>query len=143
MLAGHLALTAAALFAGAAVYITVAEQPARLALDDRALLQQWKPAYASGLRMQASLAIVGFLLGLLAWWQTGRLAFLAGAVVLVANWPWTLIGIMPTNKALMGTDLAAAGPASRDLIRRWGRLHAVRTGLGCATTLIFLVGLLG
>jgi hypothetical protein len=138
MLAGQLALIVAALFAGAAVYINVAEQPARSALDDRALLAQWKSAYKRGFAMQASLAIVGFLLGLLAWWQTRQWPWLLGAVILVANWPYTLLGIMPANRKLMATELASAGPESRSLIEKWAALHAGRTALGFAATLIFL-----
>jgi hypothetical protein len=141
MFVGHLALIAAAIFTGAAFYVNFAEQPARLALDDRSLLAQWKPAYKRGYLMQATLAIVGFLLGLLSWWLTGRLAFIAGAVLMVANWPWTMFGIMPTNRALMMTALPDAGANTRALLIRWNYLHAVRTGLGALAVVAFLLAL--
>ena len=138
MLAGQLALLAAAVFSGAALYINIAEQPARLRLDDRSLLIEWKPAYKHGLAMQAPLAIVGFLLGLTAWSQTGHLGWAIGGLLMVANWPVTFFAIMPTNNRLMAIDPASAGPESRAMIRRWGALHALRTALGFAASLAFL-----
>lgn len=92
LFAGQLALITAAVFNGAAIYISVAEQPSRLQLDDRALLTEWKPAYKRGTATQAPLAIIGFLFGALATWQTGTWRCLA-------NWPFRLLGIVPTNKA--------------------------------------------
>jgi uncharacterized membrane protein len=142
MIAGPLALTVAAMFVGAAFYVSFAEQPARLALDDRSLLIEWKPAYKRGLIMQAPLATIGFVLGILAWWQTGIVLWLVGALVLVANWPYTVFVIMPTNNTLMATDPAVAGPDSRALVQKWAVLHAVRTALGLAATLIFILALL-
>ncbi len=138
MLIGNLALVSAALFTGAAFYVNFAEQPARLELDDRSLLLQWKPAYKRGYVMQATLAVLGFVLGASAWWLSGILAFLVGAVLMLANWPWTLLAITPTNRVLMETDPASAGGASRALLVNWNRLHAVRTGLGALATLSFL-----
>ena len=141
LFAGQFALVTAAAFAGAAIYVNVAEQPARLALDDRALLAQWQPSYKRGFAMQAPLALIGFLLGLAAWWLTGKLAFATGALLMLANWPWTLFGIMPTNSALMRTEPADAGPQTRALIVKWNGLHTVRTALGGLAAIAFLVAL--
>jgi uncharacterized membrane protein len=138
MLAGQVALVVAAVFAGAALYVNIAEQPARLSLDDRSLLREWKPSYKHGFAMQAPLAILGFLLGLLAWWQTGLWTWLAGAIIMIANWPYTLFVIIPVNNQLMAIDPAAADADSRRLIEKWAQQHAVRTGLGFAAVLLFL-----
>jgi hypothetical protein len=137
MLAGQLALIVAALFSGAALYVSVVEQSARLRLPDGALLAEWKPAYRRGFALQAPLALVGGLLGVLAWWQAGHWQWLAGALLMVANWPYTLLAVEPTNARLMAMDPAAPGPTCRPLIARWGRLHAARTALGCAATASF------
>jgi hypothetical protein len=138
MLAGHLALILAAAFAGAALYVNIAEQPARMTLDDRNLLKQWKPSYANGANMQATLAAVSGILGLLTALLTGEWQWILGAILILANWPYTLIGIAPTNNRLKATAEADAGPETRATIEAWARLHAIRTTLGIAATLGYL-----
>jgi len=140
MLIGLVALTITAVFAGAAIYVSVAEQPARLRLDDSALLREWQPSYKRGAAMQASIAIVACILGLIAWWQTGGLAFAIGAVLIILPWPWTLIAMMPTNKVLEAMDVGADNPQARPLIVKWGNLHLVRVALGVLAALAFLWG---
>jgi len=122
MIWGQLALVDAALFAGAAFYINVAEQPARAMLDPAAQLRQWKPAYRRGFAMQASLALLGFLLGAIAFAVSGQWRWMAGAVLMLANWPFTLIAIMPTNRRLLATEEARAGAESAHLIACWGAI---------------------
>ncbi len=138
MILGFLALVTAALFTGAAFYVNFAEQPARLALDDPAALVQWQRSYERAALMQASLAMLGFVLGLAAWlWEGRDLIWLVGAFVLLAPWPYTLLIIEPVNDRLKATGAALAGADSRALIKRWGRLHAGRTVLGVLATAIF------
>jgi Domain of unknown function (DUF1772) len=138
MVFGLLALIAAAFFTGVALYVNIAEQPARLSLDDRALLTEWKPSYKRGAAMQAPLALIGCLLGLIAWWQTSHPGFLIGGVAMIAPWPWTLIGIKPTNDALLAIQPDEVGPQTRALVVKWGVLHGVRTAFGALATVAFL-----
>lgn len=142
MLLGHLALVVAALFSGAAIYVSLVEGPARLTLDDRAALAEWQPSYKRGAVMQAGLAAAAFLIALAAWWQTGANPYLAGAFLALLPWPWTLLVIMPTNKALLALDPSRAGPQSRLLLRKWDRLHLMRMALGVAATASCLWGTL-
>jgi len=58
---------------------------------------------------------------------------------LVANWPYTLLAMLPTNKRINAWPIETASNDSRALIVTWGKLHAVRTALGLAATAGFLV----
>ena len=133
-----LGLATATAFTGAAGYINFSEQPARLSLDDVSLLKEWKPSYARGLQMQAPLALISGLLGVAAWYFLLSVAAGIGGCLMLANMPYTLLVIAPTNRKLGATAEHDAGPKSRALIQRWGKLHGVRTLLGLAASIAFV-----
>ena len=141
MFAGILALTVAALFTGAAIYVNVAEQPARLQLDPKSLLTEWQPSYARGAVMQASLAVLSCALGLLAFILTYNWHWLVGAALIVAPWPYTMFIIMPTNRVLKATPPAQATEQTRGLVMQWGRLHWGRSALGLLAVSAYLSAL--
>jgi hypothetical protein len=138
MIVGQLALIAAAAFAGAAIYVNVAEQPARLVLDDRAMLAQWKRSYDNASVMQAGLALVACALGVVAFFLSHDWRWLLGALVILAPWPWTIFVIMPVNRRLKATAPDAAQSDTRASVEHWGRLHAGRSAFGIAATLVYL-----
>jgi hypothetical protein len=138
MFFGDLAIIFSSLFTGAAFYVGFAEQPARLKLQASQLLTQWIPSYKRGFMMQSSLAIFSGASGLFAFYQSSDWRWIVGAIFIFANWPFTILVIMPTNKNITATPIEQAGPETIQEIVRWGFLHSVRTGLGACSTILYL-----
>src|SRR5687768_11765121 len=115
-----LAVVTASLFAGAALYINVAEHPARMLLDTRSAVSQWAPSYKRATWMQAPLAIVSFLSGAALWFTGAGLGWLVAALLIGAVVPFTFIGIVPTNNRLLSGALDPDSQDARDLLVRWG-----------------------
>jgi len=132
-----------AIFAGAAIYINLVEHPARLECGTAAAVRQWRPSYRRATLMQASLALFGFLSAIGAWLQGRGLAVLLAGLCLGIVIPFTLIVIFPTNRALEDPALDTASLTTAELLGKWNRLHAVRSGAALVALVILLAHLGG
>ncbi len=139
MLLEILATLAAGLFAGAAIYIDLAEQPARKKIDIAAALTEWRPSYKRAAVVQPLLAAVGFLSALAAWLMGSSIWWLVGGVLLVAVIPYTLIVVFPTNDKLLDPAIDKNPDLARQLLIRWGRLHTARSIMSLAAFLGFML----
>jgi hypothetical protein len=123
-------LLSTALFTLWALYISLVEHPARLASDARAGQAQFRESYRRAAPWQVSAAAIALLSGVFTSIATREWTWgIAGVMVGVAI-PFTLIVIMPTNRTLLRAATSQSETAS--LLRRWGRLHWIRTLLGLA-----------
>lgn len=135
-----LATLATALFTGAALYVSLVEQPARLLCPTPCALAQWRPSYRRATVMQASLALAGCLLALGAWLAGAGPVWLAAGLLLGSVVPFTLLVILPTTKRLEDESLDPAGPSVRALLECWGHLHHVRSAASLLALLTLLFG---
>ena len=133
-----IATFAAVLFAGAALYINVAEHPARMGLETKMAALQWAPSYKRATLLQAPLALVSFLAGTAAWLLGAGVWWLVAALLIGAVVPFTFIVVMPTNNKLLPPDRDLSSVETRELLQKWGKLHAVRTVLSLAASVVYL-----
>jgi uncharacterized membrane protein len=134
-----LATFCCAIFSGAALYITLVEHPARMECGIALAATEFGPSYRRAAVMQASLAALGFVCSLLAWFTGGSPWWLIGGLLLGSVIPFTLVVILPTNKQLLAPTLDKSSAYAQELLSRWGRLHAVRSALSTIALLIFLL----
>jgi len=133
-----LASFCATLFAGAALYISVVEHPARMTLDTHAAATQWIPSYERATWMQAPLALLSLVFGVGAWLMGAGTGWLVAALLIGVVVPFTFIVVMRTNHELLAHGRDLDGAESRTLLTRWGKLHAVRTALSVLAAAFYL-----
>jgi hypothetical protein len=138
-----LAVLCCILFAGAAIYINLVEHPARMGCDTKTAATVWAPSYKRATVMQAPLAVISFLAGVVAWLLGGGVLWLIGAVLIGLVIPFTFVGVMPTNHQLLAPGRDLSSVETRSLLEKWGRLHAVRSVLSFLASIVYLVSIFG
>jgi uncharacterized membrane protein len=133
-----IATLCAGLFAGAAIYVTLVEQPARLECGTQLAATQFGPSYRRASVMQASLAAIGLITAVVAWVRGNDLLVLIGGLILGAVIPLTLLLIRPVNTRLLDPRLDRSSPEAALLLARWGRLHALRSAAGAVAFVLLL-----
>src|ERR1700693_1511189 len=126
-IAEFVAVLACGLFAGASVYISLVEHPARMQCGVEIAATEFVPSYRRATIMQATLAAVGLISSIAAWLAGATFWWLFGGLLLGAVIPFTLIVILPTNKQLLNPTLDRRSALAVQLLARWGMLHAVRS----------------
>jgi hypothetical protein len=137
MMWGTFALVFAAAFTGASFYVNWVEQPARLKLDDEALLGEWGPSDSRGVALLAAFALIGAFFGFTAYFETQDPRWAFGALVIILSWPYAFFVMTPLDnqiRALRGRDVGAA----RALVRQWGLVESGLTALGVVAVALFV-----
>jgi hypothetical protein len=137
MIWGTLALALAAAFTGASFYVNWVEQPARLALDEEALLSEWGPSDSRGVSLLAAVALAAAICGLIAYFESQDVRWAFGALLILASWIYAYFVMAPLDnqiRSLRGGEVAA----TRALVRQWGIVESGLTAIGATAVLIFL-----
>lgn len=134
-----LATLCAGIFAGAAIYVSAVQHPAAVEAGRPVAAALFPPMYRRAAPIQGGLAVVGSISGLLAWISGSGASWLLGALLLGSVVPLTLLVIKPVGDRLLVPGLDPEAPELPDLLRRWGRLHALRSASSALAFLLFLL----
>ena len=126
------------MFAGASLYINLVEHPARLSCGTEVAAAQWAPSYKRATVLQVSLAVAASVAGVFRGAQGGGAVWFVAALLIFSVIPFTALVVLPTNKLLRDPSRDRASAVTRELLERWGRLHAVRSALSLTASALFI-----
>jgi hypothetical protein len=137
MQTGLFAFGVASAFLGAAVYVNIVEQPARLALGPHAMIREWAPSNRRGSILLATLSVIASILALVHYGRTGDARWILGGLVILASWPYAIFIMVPVNIWLCTLPPNKARTAIRELMRDWGLLEWGQTAIGLGACCLF------
>jgi anthrone oxygenase-like protein len=133
------AIVAVGLFAGASLYVSVVEHPAWMECGPALAVKHFGPSARRAGAMQGGLAMVSLLAAGAAWVHGAGTGWLVGGLLVATMIPFTFIVIMPVNRRLLDSGLSTGSAEAVELLRRWGRLHAMRTAVGVVVLVLFVI----
>ena len=125
-------------FFGASFYINLVETPAKLSLNSTsAMVDQFQETFPRAMSMQFKLVVVSSVGSTIGWFldkSSDRNLLLYSSLFMIFIIPWTKIKIMPINNQLIDGEYPKkkGDPWVKDMMRRWDRVHFVRTMSSCA-----------
>ena len=127
------------MMAGAVIYTSYVELPVRQKLDAQGQLQNWQLVFpaASGFLKPFGIGLFPFFV--IVGYVSGSWLWVLSTLLQIAVQPFTAMFISKTNNTLVAVGLVDATAATTNLIRKWDRLHRVRTAL---TSLSFTCALI-
>jgi hypothetical protein len=124
-------IVTAGLFAGSGVMELFIQQPARTAASPQIGLDQMQRVLARADPYMPLLAAGSFVISAWSAFIEPTSFFILAACFFGSIFPLSAISIKPVNKCIRAYPLQdAALPTAAWLVRRWGQLHAIRTGAG-------------
>src|SRR5258708_34033383 len=120
---GLYAFALAAAFLGATIYIGLVEQPARLRLNGRAMIQEWKLSNRRGTLVLSVLAVLSATIAFIQFRINGDVRWTIGGITILASWPYAYFVMMPVNIWLFAIPFGKPVSPIRKLMRDWSRLE--------------------
>jgi hypothetical protein len=134
---GLYAFAVAAAFLGATIYIGLVEQPARLGLNGRAMIQEWKLSNHRGTLVLSGFAVLSAAIALVQFRQSGDVRWIIGGTTILASWPYAYFVMVPVNVWLFAVQLGKPVSPVRSLMRDWGLLEWGHVLIGFSACSVF------
>lgn len=123
MQTGLYAFAIAAAFLGAAIYIGLVEQPARLKLGAPAMVREWVVSDHRGTILLTTLSLVSAALAFIQFRNSGDVRWIIGGLAILTSWPYEYYVLVPVSIWLYAVPPEKESARARKLMRDWGLLE--------------------